>query len=51
MSSVILGATKPEQLEENFEALKLIPKITDDIRDEIDKLFENKPEQLPTYGR
>ncbi|GAA6057453.1 hypothetical protein JCM3770_000767 [Rhodotorula araucariae] len=51
VSTVILGATKPEQLEENFEALKLIPKVTPEIRDEIDKLFENKPEQLPTYGR
>ncbi|BGP45943.1 hypothetical protein JCM10450v2_001778 [Rhodotorula kratochvilovae] len=51
VSTVILGATKPEQLEENFEALKLIPKVTPEIREEIDKLFENKPEQLPTYGR
>ncbi|GAA6004600.1 hypothetical protein JCM10207_000951 [Rhodosporidiobolus poonsookiae] len=51
VSSVILGATKPEQLEQNFEALKLLNKLTPEIKEEIDTLFENKPEQLPTYGR
>ncbi|GAA6042786.1 hypothetical protein JCM8097_007479 [Rhodosporidiobolus ruineniae] len=51
VSSVILGATKPEQLEQNFEALKLLPKLTPEVLKEIDELFENKPEQLPTYGR
>ncbi|GAA6004887.1 uncharacterized protein JCM10292_002546 [Rhodotorula paludigena] len=51
VSSVILGATKPEQLEENFQALKLLDKITPEIRKEIDELFENAPQQLPTYGR
>ncbi|GAA5968022.1 hypothetical protein JCM11641_003704 [Rhodosporidiobolus odoratus] len=51
VSSVILGATKPEQLEQNFEALKLLPKLTPEVLKEIDDLFENKPEQLATYGR
>ncbi|BGP13796.1 hypothetical protein JCM10213_006372 [Rhodosporidiobolus nylandii] len=51
VSSVILGATKPQQLVDNFEALKLLPKLTPQIRQEIDELFENKPAQLPTYGR
>lgn len=39
------------QLEENFQALKLLDKITPEIRKEIDELFENAPQQLPTYGR
>ncbi|BGP29983.1 hypothetical protein JCM10296v2_001735 [Rhodotorula toruloides] len=51
VSTVILGATKVEQLEENFKALDVLPKITDDILKEIDEIFENKPNQLPTYGR
>ncbi|GAA5848467.1 hypothetical protein JCM8547_004523 [Rhodosporidiobolus lusitaniae] len=51
VTSVILGATKPEQLAENFESLKLLPKLTPDVLKEIDDLFENKPQQLPTYGR
>jgi aryl-alcohol dehydrogenase-like predicted oxidoreductase len=40
-----------EQLEENFKALDVLPKLTDKIMEEIDQIFENKPEQLPTYGR
>ncbi|BGP22735.1 hypothetical protein JCM10295v2_001626 [Rhodotorula toruloides] len=51
VSTVILGATKVEQLEENFKALDVLPKITDDIMKEIDAIFDNKPAQLPTYGR
>ncbi|GAA5868910.1 hypothetical protein JCM3774_006788 [Rhodotorula dairenensis] len=51
VSSVILGATKPEQLEDNFEALKLLPKLDDKVMAEIDEIFGNKPQQLPTYGR
>ncbi|POY74315.1 hypothetical protein BMF94_2509 [Rhodotorula taiwanensis] len=51
VSSVILGATKPAQLEENFEALKILPKLDDKVMKEIEEIFQNKPEQLPTYGR
>lgn len=51
VSSVILGATKPAQLEENFEALKILPKLDDKVMEEIEAIFQNKPEQLPTYGR
>jgi aryl-alcohol dehydrogenase-like predicted oxidoreductase len=50
-SSTILGATRPEQLEENFEALKLLPKLDDKVMAEIEEIFDNKPQQLPTYGR
>ncbi|TKA50353.1 hypothetical protein B0A53_06243 [Rhodotorula sp. CCFEE 5036] len=51
VSSTILGATRPEQLEENFEALKLLPKLDDKVMAEIEEIFDNKPQQLPTYGR
>lgn len=37
MSSVILGATRPEQLQENLGALKVT--ITPDIDNELRKLF------------
>ncbi|CEQ39785.1 SPOSA6832_01335 [Sporobolomyces salmonicolor] len=49
--SVILGATKPEQLVHNFEALDVVPKLTDEVMDEIEKILDNKPTLLPTYGR
>ncbi|GAA5898978.1 hypothetical protein JCM5296_006977 [Sporobolomyces johnsonii] len=51
VSSVILGATKPEQLVHNFEALDVVPKLTDEVMDEIEKILDNKPTLLPTYGR
>ncbi|GAA5822929.1 hypothetical protein JCM11251_004427 [Rhodosporidiobolus azoricus] len=51
VSSVILGATKPEQLVDNFEALKLLPKITGEVKKEIEEVFQNQPQALPTYGR
>ncbi|GAA6063237.1 hypothetical protein JCM10212_000339 [Sporobolomyces blumeae] len=51
VSTVILGATKPKQLEENFEALEILPKLTDDVMDEIEKILDNKPTELAKYGR
>ncbi|GAA6012069.1 hypothetical protein JCM11491_001739 [Sporobolomyces phaffii] len=51
VSTVILGATKPEQLVQNFEALDVLPKLTDDVMEEIEKILDNKPTPLPTYGR
>jgi voltage-dependent potassium channel beta subunit len=43
VSTVILGATKPEQIEDNCGALKLLPKLTPEIMEEIEKILGNKP--------
>ncbi|KAI7967715.1 hypothetical protein MJO29_000992 [Puccinia striiformis f. sp. tritici] len=43
VSTVILGATKPEQLRENFGALKVIDKLTPEIMEEIESIVANKP--------
>ncbi|BGP53979.1 hypothetical protein JCM8202_002977 [Rhodotorula sphaerocarpa] len=51
VSSVILGSTKPEQLEQNLEALKLLPQLDDKVMEEIEEIFQNKPQQPATYGR
>ncbi|GAA5885333.1 hypothetical protein JCM16303_006006 [Sporobolomyces ruberrimus] len=51
VSTVILGATKPEQLVQNFEALDVLPKLTDEVMEEIEQILENKPTPLATYGR
>ncbi|KAM0749436.1 Aldo/keto reductase [Meredithblackwellia eburnea MCA 4105] len=51
VSTVILGASKPEQVTENLKALEVIPLITKEIDDEIEKIFDNKPVQAPTWGR
>lgn len=51
VSTVILGATKTEQIEDNCKALQLSEKITPEIMEEIEKILDNKPTPPPTYGR
>lgn len=43
VTTAILGATKPEQLEQNFEALDVLPLLTDDVMKRIDEILGNKP--------
>ncbi|OAX83642.1 hypothetical protein ACJ72_01991 [Emergomyces africanus] len=43
VSSVITGASRPEQVIENVESLKVLPKLTPEILAEIDELLDNKP--------
>jgi len=51
VSTVILGASKPEQIHENCKALQLLPKLTDDVMEEIEKVLDNKPAGPKTWGR
>lgn len=39
VSTVITGATRPEQVHENMKALDVVPKLTDDVMQRIDALF------------
>lgn len=48
-SSVILGATKVAQLEENLKALPIIAQLSDDILQKIEDILQNKPD-FPVYG-
>ncbi|KAF5649374.1 potassium channel beta subunit [Fusarium sp. NRRL 52700] len=50
VSTVILGATKVEQLEDNFKALDIYKKIDDKVLEEIEKILDNKPKPAPTYN-
>ena len=43
MSTVILGASKPEQVHDNVKALQLLPKLTDEVMGEIEAILQNKP--------
>lgn len=45
-STVILGASKPEQVLDNLKALEVIPKLTPEIMAKIESILENKPEAL-----
>ena len=51
VSTVILGATKVNQIVDNCAALKILPKLTPDIMEEIEGILENKPKQPPNFGR
>jgi len=51
VSTVLLGATKPEQLKANIEALEVLPKLTPEVLKEIEDILDNKPAALPDYGR
>ncbi|MBS1605038.1 MAG: aldo/keto reductase [Bacteroidetes bacterium] len=43
VTSAIVGATRKEQLLENFKALDVLPKLTSAVLQEIEGILENKP--------
>ena len=43
VSTVILGASKPEQVTENLKAMELLPKLTEDVMERIETILGNKP--------
>ncbi|KAK4143941.1 NADP-dependent oxidoreductase domain-containing protein [Dichotomopilus funicola] len=51
VSTVILGATKIEQVKDNLKALDLIDKLTPEIIEEIEGILDNKPKGPNTFGR
>jgi aryl-alcohol dehydrogenase-like predicted oxidoreductase len=51
VSTVILGATKVSQIEDNCKAIQLVSKLTDEVMEEIEAVLDNKPAEVPAYGR
>lgn len=49
VSTVITGASKPEQVNENMKALNVAEKLSADVMEEIDQILGNKPEPIPNY--
>lgn len=49
VSTVILGASRVEQLHDNLKALDLLPKMTADVMAAIDDVLGNKPELPETF--
>jgi voltage-dependent potassium channel beta subunit len=43
VSTVITGASRPEQVTENMQALDVVPKLTDEVMAMIEELAGNKP--------
>ncbi|KAH9829438.1 Aldo keto reductase [Rhodofomes roseus] len=50
-STVILGASRPEQVVENLKALEVIPKLTPAVLEKIEEILQNKPAPPSTFGR
>ncbi|UII23583.1 potassium channel beta subunit family protein [Fulvivirga ligni] len=45
VSTVILGASKTSQLEENLKAIDVKDKLTPDVMEHIEQILDNKPQQ------
>jgi voltage-dependent potassium channel beta subunit len=43
VSSVITGASRPEQVEENMRALEAVPRLTPDVLERIEEALANRP--------
>ncbi|PPQ77558.1 hypothetical protein CVT25_011418 [Psilocybe cyanescens] len=50
-STVILGASKPQQVIDNLKALEVLPKLTPDIMEKIEKILGNKPKEVHPRSR
>ena len=47
VSTVILGASKTHQLEENLQAPEVVPLLTDEVMENIESILSNKPKHPP----
>jgi voltage-dependent potassium channel beta subunit len=47
VSTVITGASKPEQVKQNMKALDAVSKLTEEVMERIEKVLGNKPEPEP----
>ncbi len=48
--SIILGVTTPDQLVQNLKAIDVLPKLTEEIFERIEKVLENKPAPLVSFA-
>ena len=46
VSTVITGASKVSQVEENMKAMDLVPQLSDDVMEKIEAVLDNKPEPM-----
>ena len=49
VSTVITGASRPEQVRENMGALDLVGRLTPEVMERIEGILDNKPEPWPDY--
>jgi voltage-dependent potassium channel beta subunit len=49
VSSVITGASKPEQVSQNMKSIDFVDKLTPEVMEQIDAILENKPKPVSDY--
>jgi len=49
VSSVITGASRPEQVVENMQALEVVSRLTEPVMERIEAILDNKPEPPEDY--
>jgi voltage-dependent potassium channel beta subunit len=49
VSSVITGASKPQQVSENMQAFDYLEKLTPAVMDQLESILDNKPEPISDY--
>lgn len=50
-STVILGASNPDQVTDNLKALEVLPKLTPQVLEKIEGILKNKPAPEELFGR
>ncbi|MDX1670689.1 MAG: aldo/keto reductase, partial [Balneolaceae bacterium] len=51
VSTVITGASKPEQVRENMKAVDAVDKLDDAVMEKIEEVLDNKPEMEKDFRR
>jgi voltage-dependent potassium channel beta subunit len=49
VTTAILGASRPQQLEENLGALDVAERLTDEVMERIEEILDNRPEPEPDW--
>ncbi len=47
VSTVITGASRPEQVAQNMEALNVVAKLADEVMARLEEILDNKPAPPP----
>jgi voltage-dependent potassium channel beta subunit len=51
VSTVITGASKPEQVRQNMKAIDKVDKLTDGVMEKIEEILDNRPEDEQDFRR
>jgi voltage-dependent potassium channel beta subunit len=49
VSSIITGASKVEQMEDNLKSLEFVDKLTPEVMEEIEEIFQTKPDPVQNF--